>query len=144
MNTASAAGLVAPPMVVGYAATKHAVVGLSTGLRPEASRHGVKVSVLCPGMVDTPILDRSPSGLPDTASAPVTPREYLRVLKQKPMSADRCADLALVEVARNRAIIVVPRSAAAMWYVFRLSPSLADRAGRLMAARVDAALIRPR
>lgn len=35
--TASGAGLAAPPFVVPYATTKHAVVGLGTGLWPEAA-----------------------------------------------------------------------------------------------------------
>ena len=92
VNIASAAGLVAPPLVVPYAATKHAVVGLSTGLRPEAALHGVRVSVLCPGAVETAILDRlPPDDLPATASAPVTAREYMRRVRQKPVPADRFA-----------------------------------------------------
>src|SRR5438445_8070538 len=78
VNTASGAGLAAPPFVTAYAMTKHAVVGLSTGLRAEAALHGVRVSVLCPGSIETPILDRPPdSDLPTTASAPVTARQYL-------------------------------------------------------------------
>ncbi len=82
VNTASAAGLAPPPLVAPYATTKAAVVGLSLALRPEAALHGVRVSVLCPGMVETPILDAGPADLPATASAPVTAREYLRRMRQ--------------------------------------------------------------
>jgi NAD(P)-dependent dehydrogenase (short-subunit alcohol dehydrogenase family) len=49
VNMASGAGLWPSPFVVGYCATKHAVVGLSTALRIEAATVGVRVSVLCPG-----------------------------------------------------------------------------------------------
>jgi NAD(P)-dependent dehydrogenase (short-subunit alcohol dehydrogenase family) len=144
VNTASGAGLAAPPLVVPYAATKHAVVGLSTGLRPEAALHGVRVSVLCPGAVETAILDRLPSGdLPVTASAPVTARQYLQLMRQKPMPADRFARAALRAIARNKAIIVVPRSAKALWYLHRLSPALAGRISRSMAATVTRDLVRP-
>ncbi len=77
VNTASGVGLVAPPYVTAYAVTKHAVVGLSTSLRPEAARHGVAVSVLCPGSVETPILDRLPDDeLPSGATPPATARAY--------------------------------------------------------------------
>ena len=114
----SGAGLAAPPFVVPYATTKHAVVGLSTGLRPEAALHGVRVSVLCPGAVETAILDRPPpAGSPPTASAPVTAREYLQAVRQRPISADVFARRALADVARNRSIIVVPRTAKALWYL---------------------------
>jgi len=144
VNTASAAGLAAPPLVVPYAATKHAVVGLSTGLRPEAARRGVRVSVLCPGTVETGILDAEPAAdLPRTASAPVSAREYLTAVGQRPMPADAFARQALRQVARNRSIIVVPRSAKAFWYLQRLSPSTVERVARGLARRVERALVHP-
>ncbi len=143
INTASGAGLAAPPFVVPYAATKHAVVGLSTGLRPEAALHGVRVSVLCPGAVETAILDRPPpADLPATASEPVTAREYLRAVRQRPISADVFARRALADVSRNRSIIVVPRSAKALWYLARISPAAVDAIDRAVATRVQRDLIR--
>jgi short-subunit dehydrogenase len=112
--------LVAPPFVMAYTASKHAVVGLSLALRPEAALHGVRVSVLCPGAVDTPILDRGPDpDLPGTASKPITAREYLAVVRQKPVPADDVAHRALKAVTRNRAVIVVPASAKPLWYLHR-------------------------
>jgi NAD(P)-dependent dehydrogenase (short-subunit alcohol dehydrogenase family) len=145
VNTASGAGLVAPPFVTAYATTKHAVVGLSTALRPEAALHGVNVSVLCPGSVETPILDKAPHpDLPATNSRPVTAREYLAVLGQKPISADDFARLALKGVARNKAVIVVPASARSLWYLHRLSPALTQRLTRALARKVDRELVTPR
>lgn len=55
VNTSSMAGLVPAGTTTAYAATKHAVVGLSTSLRTEAANLGVMVSVACPAMVKTPI-----------------------------------------------------------------------------------------
>ena len=57
VNTASMWGLNAGPLQISYTATKHAVVGLSSALRLEARRYGVKVSVLCPGSIRTPMLE---------------------------------------------------------------------------------------
>lgn len=140
--TASGAGLAAPPFVTAYAATKHAVVGLSLGLRPEAALHGVKVSVLCPGAVETPILDRLPrDDLPSTPTRPVTARQYLSLVKQRPVPLDRFTRLALDGVERNRAIIAVPASARSLWYLHRLSPSLVGRISRQLARRVDRELV---
>lgn len=145
VNTASGAGLAPPPFVTPYATTKHAVVGLSTGLRPEAALHGVRISVLCPGSIETPILDRLPDpDLPATASAPVTARAYLATLKQKPIPAARFASEALGRVARNQAVIVVPASARSLWYLQRFSPRLMERIMRGLARRVDKALVRAR
>ncbi|NIV36894.1 MAG: SDR family NAD(P)-dependent oxidoreductase, partial [Anaerolineae bacterium] len=38
---------------------KHAVVGFSTSLRTEATAHGVKVSVVCPGHIETGVSERA-------------------------------------------------------------------------------------
>lgn len=143
--TASGAGLVAPPFITAYSTTKHAVVGLALGLRPEAALHGVRVSVLCPGAVETPILDRPPvDDLPPTPTAPATAREYLSLLKQRPVDVDRFARLALADVARNRAIVVRPASARPLWYLHRLSPGLVDRISTRLARYVDRELVAPR
>jgi NAD(P)-dependent dehydrogenase (short-subunit alcohol dehydrogenase family) len=139
VNTASLAGLAPAVFTVAYSATKHAVVGLSTALRPEAARFGVRVSVLCPGAVDTPILDReAPPGLvPDDATArAITAREYLARVGLSPMPVDRFARRALRQVRRNKAIIVVPGSARAMWYLHRLSPRVTEAVGRWTIRRV--------
>ncbi len=136
--TASGAGLVALPFVSAYAATKHAVVGLALGLRPEAALHGVQVSVLCPGAVDTPILDRVPGEeLPATATPPLTARDYLAVVGQEPVDVDRFAAAALRGVERNRAIITHPPRAKALWYLDRVSPWLTDRITTALARRVN-------
>ncbi len=57
INTASMAGLVPSSLTVSYAMTKHAVVGLTVSLHGQAAIHGVRVSALCPGFVETPILE---------------------------------------------------------------------------------------
>ena len=143
INTASGAGLVGAPLTVAYSTTKHAVVGLSTTLRPEAALHGVRVSVLCPGPVDTPILDsRPPSDLPPPPVGTLTGREFLARLHLTPMDAATFAERSLRDVARNRSVIVVPRSAAALWYLQRVSPAAMQRVGRMMARRVVASLPR--
>ena len=56
VNTGSIAGLVAAPGVGAYGTSKAAVIGLSEHLRNDLARHGIGVSVLCPGGVQTKIL----------------------------------------------------------------------------------------
>jgi NAD(P)-dependent dehydrogenase (short-subunit alcohol dehydrogenase family) len=144
VNVASGAGLVAPPFVAGYAMTKHAVIGLSSALRPEAALHGVQVTVVCPGAVDTPILDRLPdTDLPAMANAAITARNYLAVVGQRPIAADRFARLALKGIERNRGLVVEPFTARSLWYLHRLSPTLTGRITKHLGRRVDHALLRP-
>ena len=119
--TASGAGLAAPPFVTAYAATKHAVVGLALGLRSEAALHGVRVSVLSRRGRDADPRPHACRRTPATATAPVTARQYLSLLKQKPISAERFARLALDGIVRDRTIIAVPTSARTLWYLHRMS-----------------------
>ncbi|MGN9789431.1 SDR family oxidoreductase [Nonomuraea sp. ZG12] len=55
VNTSSGAGLVADTNLL-YVTAKFAVVGLSESLQLAVSKHGIDVSVLCPGPVDTDII----------------------------------------------------------------------------------------
>ena len=58
VNTASAAGLVGAPGLSPYAASKHAVVGLTKSASAEYASAGVRVNAVCPGLVRTPMLER--------------------------------------------------------------------------------------
>ena len=59
VNTASIAGFLPFPFAAPYAASKHAVVGISTSIYHELELRGsnVHVSVLCPGWIRTNIAD---------------------------------------------------------------------------------------
>ena len=61
VNTSSMAGLLAPPGLAVYAATKFAVLGLSEAVRAELQPHGIGVSVLCPGAVQSNLTANSAS-----------------------------------------------------------------------------------
>ncbi len=55
VNTASLAGMVSPPGMEPYCATKFAVVAMSEGWREQLAAKNIGVSVLCPGFVKTRI-----------------------------------------------------------------------------------------
>ena len=54
VNIGSVAGRIVAPFMGVYGASKHAVEGLSDGLRRELAPHGIKVSVIRPGFINTP------------------------------------------------------------------------------------------
>lgn len=124
VNTASVAGLVAPPGNGSYTASKHAVVALSKVLRVEAGRHGVRVSALCPGAIRTPILTGGlygRSGMDASVSDEIIMKQWERV---RPMDPAVFAKKALDRVLSGDPIIVVPGWWKALWYLDRLSPAL--------------------
>ena len=118
VNVASLAGLVPVPLLVPYAMTKQGLVGLSTSLRLEAARHGVRVSVACPGPVETPLLD--------TPGIAVDVRRYLTAAGGPPMRPDAFAAAVLRGMATDRAVIA-PRRAGVIWSLARHAPRLASR-----------------
>ena len=123
INTASMAGLMSSPGAVAYATTKHAVVGLSKSMRAEAAQIGVRISVLCPGVVRTPILEGG--GKYGKMLIDIPPEQLRRMWERlRPMSPNIFAEKVLNSVAKNKAIIIVPSWWKLFWWINRLSPSL--------------------
>src|ERR671914_99405 len=135
VNTASLAGLVPMPMGIPYTATKQAVVGLSLGLRAEAAGRGVRVSVICPGFVDTPLLTNINPDLPKTRMSGDA-REDIRRAQPRLYPADKLARDIMRGVRKNRALIVAPASGRAAWRSTRLLPSGGVRAAQLFVDRL--------
>jgi NAD(P)-dependent dehydrogenase (short-subunit alcohol dehydrogenase family) len=135
VNTASMAGLFTSPGLGSYTATKHAVVGISKALRVEAERHGVQVSVFCPGVVRTPIMTGGEYGRIKITG--VSDEELLKFFERfRPMAPDKFAERALRAVLRGDAIIVVPAWWKAFWYLERLSPALSMRFAKVSLKRI--------
>jgi NAD(P)-dependent dehydrogenase (short-subunit alcohol dehydrogenase family) len=137
INTASMAGLVAAPEG-SYTATKHAVVGLSKALRVEAKGHGVRISVLCPGAIRTPILTGGEFG---RIKVETTKEKIMKAWERvRPMDVDVFAQKALKAIDRDEAIIVLPKWWKALWMIERVSPSLSFAVWRRMLAQMRADL----
>jgi NAD(P)-dependent dehydrogenase (short-subunit alcohol dehydrogenase family) len=115
VNTASGAGLCPRPGMVPYAASKYAVVGLSTSLREEAAELGVRVSAACPGYIGTGIIAATPFKRVDGDA-------LMKSVPIKPMSPEDCARVILKGVAGNRAIIPVTVVTWVEWLLQRWAP----------------------
>ena len=122
VNTASMAGLTAAGQITSYVMTKHAVVGLSLALRSEAVSRGVGVLAVCPAAVKTPILDKGALG-------GFVGRDYYLHGQgiNTAYDPDRLARDTLRAIARNKALLVVPKRAYASWLIGRLAPGLLQR-----------------
>jgi NAD(P)-dependent dehydrogenase (short-subunit alcohol dehydrogenase family) len=136
VNTASSAVFLSGAMAAPYHAAKAAVVALTRALRVEGGAHGVRASVLCPGVVRTAILvDGGRYGRLQHLDLDVLKPMWERL---RPMDADAFARRALDSVARNRAVIVLPAWWRAADLLNRLAPSLVDALSGRAAERLRA------
>jgi NAD(P)-dependent dehydrogenase (short-subunit alcohol dehydrogenase family) len=125
VNTASVAGLMTTPFLAIYAATKHAVVGMSKAMRIEAAHYGVRVSALCPGVIRTPILEGGAFGRTVYDMTPARMLQWWQ--KMGPMPVEPFAKQVLERVAKNERIIVIPKQNAAFLRLCRLFPSIEEK-----------------
>jgi short-subunit dehydrogenase len=127
VNVGSIAGLIAIPHMSVYAGTKWAVTGISESLNAELSRDGIHVGVVCPAMVDTPLMER------EEARSGMTVPDLITL---KPETVSR----AILEIiTKERDFVVLPRALAA---ITAIRPTM----GPLFrwAARESAPLFKPK
>jgi NAD(P)-dependent dehydrogenase (short-subunit alcohol dehydrogenase family) len=113
VNTASMAGLISSPGLGAYKVTKHAVVSLSETLHHELAERGakVKVSVLCPGFVNTRIMDSArnrPGHVPATPRSPESEArwEAIRQFVPSGMPPEQVADAVFAAIREDRFYIL--------------------------------------
>ena len=119
LNTASSSGLSPTPFFTAYSAVKHAVVGLSTATRVEATAHHIKVSALCPGVVNTPVATgrNTSRGMNVDVLAGGLPMM---------ISPKRVAKAALKGLKKNKAIIPVGMDSYLPYWANRYAPGVYD------------------
>jgi NAD(P)-dependent dehydrogenase (short-subunit alcohol dehydrogenase family) len=106
-----------------YATTKFGVFGLSEALREGLAPHGIGVTVVCPGIIDTPITGstrlRGPVMNRPGARARITER-----YRRRGYGPDRVAANILKAIARNRAVAPISPEAWVAYYLKRFAPGL--------------------
>ncbi|HSG38226.1 MAG TPA: SDR family NAD(P)-dependent oxidoreductase [Thermoanaerobaculia bacterium] len=118
VNIASLAGLVSMALGAPYTASKFGVVGLSLTMRAEGADLGIKVSAVCPAYIRTGIFDNGTYVEADKQG-------ILAVIPFKFLEVDAAARTILQGVERNKAVLVFPFYARMLWWLTRLSPSIA-------------------
>ena len=126
VNMASVAGIVGAYGMSTYCASKFAVVGLSESLRAELRRHGIGVSAVCPGYVDTPIAGKVKvvGKMDNERTRAAIDQEF----KQNSVTPDVVAAKTLAAIRGNRALVTVGRDANLARWMKRISPTLLERA----------------
>lgn len=79
VNTASGAGLIGVAGMPAYVASKHGVVGLSKTAALEYAKSNIRVNAVCPGLIQTPMVERITGGQPQMGEALVAAEPIGRV-----------------------------------------------------------------
>jgi len=125
VNVASMAGFAPFSINAPYTAAKYGVVGLSQALRHETEGLGVRMTLVCPGIVRTSFYD--------AIEIIGTDRDtYMEFMPRRLISPDRAAEIILDGVARKKAMIVFPFHAKVLWWVSRFAPFVMNFINRKM------------
>lgn len=76
VNTSSGAGVKGFAGQAAYCAAKHGVIGLTKAAALDYAKSNVRVNAVCPGIIETPMMDRFSGG---------TPEGRARVIAQEPV-----------------------------------------------------------
>ncbi len=117
VNVASIFGLVAPPSMGAYCATKAAVVALSETLYGQLLPEGIGVTVVAPGFFGSQLIA---NGRFDTQLQAQVAAEYTRHAR---LTAEEIVDRTLFAVERRRLYVVLGRKARWIWRIKRWMPS---------------------
>ncbi|HEY2658682.1 MAG TPA: SDR family NAD(P)-dependent oxidoreductase [Caulobacteraceae bacterium] len=129
VNTASMAGMVSPPTMEPYCATKFAVVAMSEGWAGQLAARNIGVSILCPGFVRTRIHE-SRRNRPDSYGADP---------KAAPSAASLISAAAVsggipVEPVAGRVVEAVKDNDLYVFTHFEFKPAVEARFQRILAA----------
>ncbi len=130
VNVASVLGLIAGPGTAGYSTSKFAVVGLSESMRADLAPHGVGVSVICPGAIDTNIVKTTRYRMKNADAAR---SRVIDLYKKRAAGPERVADAIARAVERGTDVVPVTPEAHVGWWLKRFAPALAAPVARAMA-----------
>src|SRR5437763_2259436 len=99
VNISSMAGYLPSPGLPAYSATKFAVLGLSEALREELLPHGIGVTAICPGVINTPIT-RSKRAY-GAAADPALRERSVKALVRRKFGPEEVAVTLLLDVPRD-------------------------------------------
>ncbi len=133
INISSAAGYSANSVLAAYNATKFSVLGLSEALWEELHPHGIGVTVVCPGLIDTPITRNA--RLVGEMDKPEKREEMVQGYQKRGYLPDRVARNILKAVEKNRLVAPISPEAWGLYYLKRFAPWLLRRLGLMMAKR---------
>jgi 3-oxoacyl-[acyl-carrier protein] reductase len=122
VNMSSIFGLVPVRGLAAYQASKYGLVGFTLAVRNDYHRNNFGVSVICPGLVRTPMVE------PDGPS-----KIYVKMPRIPAWvftTPERVAEVTVNAIKRDKGLVVITFAARMMWYLNRFFPGLVDLLNR--------------
>lgn len=136
VNVSSAAGLLGLPWHAAYSAAKFGLRGVSEVLRFDLRRHGIGVSLVCPGAVRTPLVGTVEIVGVDRESPRI--RALTRRFEERAVSPEEVADRILSAVQSNRYLVFTSRDIQLLFWLQRWLPPAYELAMRQLNRRLVA------
>ncbi|WGV25702.1 SDR family NAD(P)-dependent oxidoreductase [Halotia branconii] len=118
VNIASMYGLMPGPLCAPYVATKHALAGLTQSVASEAKNLGIKMTLVCPGYIDTNLFKSGAYG------KSVNAEQIKTRIPLKFIDVPTAVKNILRGVESGQLIVAFPRYVHLFWWIYRLSPQL--------------------
>jgi 2-hydroxycyclohexanecarboxyl-CoA dehydrogenase len=128
VNMSSGLAYVLHSSEVAYCTTKAAVLAFSRCLRSDWKHQGVSVSAVCPGVINTPILQstRFVGEMGNAQTRRLAQRAFNRGHRPEVV-----ADAVLTAIRRDRAVVAAGAEARLGWHLAKITPvAVADFIGR--------------
>jgi NAD(P)-dependent dehydrogenase (short-subunit alcohol dehydrogenase family) len=135
VNVSSAAGLFGLAWHAPYSATKFGLRGVSEVLRFDLRRHGIGVSLVCPGGVRTPLVGTVEIAGVDRDDPTFAPE--IERFERHAVTPERAAEKILEGVARGRYLIFTSRDILVLHWFQRYFPPVYVLAMRLLSQRFE-------
>ncbi len=135
VNLSSMYGFWPSPGVAGYLTSKYAVFGYSQALREDLRRHHIGVSTVCPGIVNTGLVQAmrvrtDPEG--KALERDAVARKYAK----RGFTPEKVAHAVIKAIKKNRGLVLVSPEARLMYQVERFLPAISRIIARRAAAKL--------
>lgn len=125
INVASMAGFAPFSINTPYTASKYGVVGMTQALRHETEDLGIRMTLVCPGIVRTSFYD-------SLEIVGMERQAYMARMPRRLISPERAAEIILRGVAKKKPMIIFPFHAKVLWWTNKLAPFLLNKINKTM------------
>ena len=133
-NLASMYGYWTSPKVAGYLTSKFGVFGFSEALREDIRAYGIGVSTLCPGMINTGLVDRM--RIRSSGRAEDLRGRLQNTYQHRNYGPEKVATAIVKAVRKNREVVLVSPESKLMYRLERWCPRLSRYIARVSAKRM--------